>query len=264
MTDIRKTESSNRGMKYFRFGIAGKQPVVIVPGLSFTGVMGSADAIIQEYDVLKNDFDVYVIDARKELSKEHTVRDLTDDYARAIKKIGLERVLLFGASMGGMICQQLMIDYPDLIIGCALGATSCHPGHTVTANWAELAQTGTPEQLVQAFAESVYSPEFAAGNKELISSMAKALTPSDLDRFAILAKAAANFDCSDSLTSVKCPCRVFAGGKDCIFPPEHARLLAEKLDCNLIIYENYGHAFYDECPDFHPQLREFFLTAVNK
>ena len=40
--------------------------------------------------------------------------------------------------------------------------------------------------------------------------------------------------------------------------PDSAPELAEKLDCDLYIYEGYGHGVYDEAPDYADRLKQFF------
>ncbi|WP_250008901.1 alpha/beta fold hydrolase [Actinoplanes sp. M2I2] len=55
----------------------------------------------------------------------YLLSDLAADTAGLIKELGLERAHVVGASMGGMIAQQLTIDHPDLVASlCSIMSTT--------------------------------------------------------------------------------------------------------------------------------------------
>ena len=124
MSEIVKTITTNEfTMDYVSFG-KGERALIIIPGLSVQSVMGSADAIAQAYDLLTEDFTLYVFDRRKDLPSSYSVQDMARDTAAAIKELGLNEVSIFGASQGGMIAMLIAIDNPGLVSKLFLGSTS--------------------------------------------------------------------------------------------------------------------------------------------
>ena len=56
---IERVQTDKFSMKYFHFG-KGKQPLVILPGLSVQSVIPSAAAIEQHYSIFEDEFTVYI------------------------------------------------------------------------------------------------------------------------------------------------------------------------------------------------------------
>ena len=85
-------------------------------------------------------------------------------------------------------------------------------------------------------------------------------TSADLKRFATLARALLGFDASDILPKIKCPILAVGAGLDKIFgadaAPQIARLAG--TSARSYVYQNYGHAVYDEAPDYVDRIYEFF------
>lgn len=71
-------------MDYFRFG-EGKETLVILPGLSVQSVMASADAVVDAYRPLTDDFTIYLFDRRKELPDSYSIYEIAQDTAEAIQ-----------------------------------------------------------------------------------------------------------------------------------------------------------------------------------
>jgi len=63
---IETIQTNAFSMEYFRFG-RGKDPLVILPGLSVQSVMLFADAVAESYRSFTDRYTVYVFDCRKEL-----------------------------------------------------------------------------------------------------------------------------------------------------------------------------------------------------
>ena len=57
--EIKTAKWDGAEMDYFCFG-RGKETLVIVPGLSVQSVMGSADAVAKQYDLLTDDYTIFV------------------------------------------------------------------------------------------------------------------------------------------------------------------------------------------------------------
>ena len=103
---IETVETSSFEMDYFRFG-RGNDTLVILPGLSVQSVMNVADAIATAYRLLADDFTIYIFDRRKSFSAPYTVRMMAHDTCEALRALELDRINLFGTSLGGMTALQI-------------------------------------------------------------------------------------------------------------------------------------------------------------
>ena len=111
-------------MEYFKFG-KGEEPLMILPGLSVQSVMGFASAMEEAYQVLTEDYILYLIDRRKDLPEVYSVHDMAEDTAEALKALGLDEVNLFGASQGGMMAMDMAISHPEMVKALILGSIAC-------------------------------------------------------------------------------------------------------------------------------------------
>lgn len=160
MIKIETLQTNDFSMDYFKFG-TGSKIAAILPGLSIKSVMGSADAIADGYSILKDDFTVFVFDRRKEIPDAYPIRQMADDTAQAMKKLGLKDIYIFGASQGGMIAISIAIENPDLVAKLVLGSTSSHVRENqfeVIKDWISLANRGDREGLYLSFGEKLYPP----------------------------------------------------------------------------------------------------------
>ena len=251
-------------MDYFRFG-HGDQALVILPGLSVESVMKFADTVAQAYASFEDRFTVYVLDRRKELPSVYTVREIAQDTAAAIRVLGLDRICLFGASQGGMIAMSIAIEEPDLVSRLILGSASSRvtdEQYRVIDGWVQLAESGRAEELYQAFGEAIYPPQVFEQAKALLTESAKGVTEEDLSRFVILAEGIRGFDVTDQLDKIACPVLVIGSADDRVLGGEASEEIAEQLkgrpDCELYMYNGYGHAVYDLAPDYKERMMDFF------
>ena len=250
-------------MDYFRFG-HGDQTLVILPGLSVESVMKFADTVAPAYASFEDRFTVYVFDRRKELPPVYTNRDIARDTAAAIRALGLDRVCLFGASQGGMIAMCIAIEQPDLVSRLILGSTSSHvtdEQFRVIDGWIQLAKAGRTEDLYLVFGEAIYPQQVFEQAKVLLTESARGVTEEDLSRFVILAEGIRGFDVTDQLGKISCPVLVIGSLDDHVLGGEASGKIAEQLkgraDCELYMYDGYGHAVYDLAPDYKERMLDF-------
>ena len=253
-------------VRYFRFGHGGRS-MVILPGLSVQSVMGSAEAVARAYAGMAEDFTVTVFDRREELPPVYTVRDMAEDTARAMKALGMERACLFGASQGGMMAVLIAAGHPELVERLALGSAAPKVREDragILAEWVRLAEEGNAEGLYLSFGEAVYPESLFAGAREVLTAMARTVTPEELARFSILARGTEGFDASEQAGGILCPVLVLAASDDRVLGPDagadFARILGDRPDFSLHVYDGYGHAAYDTAPDYKERLYRFFTA----
>ena len=259
-------QAENFAMDYLKFG-NGARNLVIIPGVSVQSVMNYAEAITESYKLLTEDFTVYVLDRRKDMPESYTVYEMARDTAEAIKALKLGRVSIFGASQGGMIAMKIAIDHPELVEGLVLGSTSAQVTEEtyrrVFAGWADLAKAGKPEELYLSFGEATYPAPVFEQSRELMIEAAKTVTPDDLKRFITVTEGMKGFDVTKDLRKIMCPVLVIGSRDDKIFGGEASVQIMESLkdkpDCELFMYDGYGHATYDLAPDYRERMLKFLV-----
>ena len=256
--EILKTDSFS--MKYFKFG-TGEKTAVIIPGLSLKSVTESAASVESAYRAMKNDYTVYVFDRRMDCAEPYTVEDMADDMAAAFDALGIRGAYVFGASQGGMIGLTLAIKCPDLVSKLAVSSTAARmtaDNQGVVLEWVRLAEEGDADGLIDSFINKVYTKGFAEKYGAIIKQMLGDVSDAELNRFIVTAKACKGFDIYDRLADIKCPVLVIGARYDMVLGAESSVELAEKAKAELYIYEDYGHAVYDEAPDHLSRLMSFF------
>lgn len=252
-------------MDYVRFG-QGDRAFVILPGLSVDSVMKYADAVAEVYKPLTDDFTVYLFDRRRELPEAYSVCDMARDTAAALRALGLAQVDLFGASQGGMIAMTIAVEHPELVRRLILGSTSARMDQRhfgTIARWICLAESGDAEALYLAFGEALYPREVFEQSRAVLTAAAKTVTDADLKRFAILAEGLNGFDMTRRLSQIQCPVLVIGSRDDAVLGGEAsegiASAFAGRPDCEIHMYDGYGHAAYDLAPDYKARILRFCL-----
>ena len=249
-------------MDYIVFG-GGEKTYVILPGLSVHSVLGSAEAIAAAYASFTDEYTVYLFDRPADLQEGCSIRDLADATAEAMEALELENADVYGVSQGGMIALYLAIDHPELVHQMILASTLARTNDNfrqVGEKWLQLAQAGEETSLLESFVDAVYSPSTLESYRETLLSANINISEEEYQRFIIQVEACLSFDCYEELSAIQCPVLVLGSEGDKVTTADGARELAEALDCQLYLYDDsYGHAVYDEAPDFLERCLDFLL-----
>ena len=256
-----KTESLGEAeMDYLRFGKETGEKLVILPGLALKSVMGSAEGIQAAYAPLARDYDVYLFDHIREEPEGYTIADMARDTLAAFDGLGLGKVHLMGVSMGGMVSQQIALLAPERVsslILCSTAMNMAHSNRETFADWMALAEQQNTAALMESFGQSVYTPAFFEQYREAIIAAGEGATERDFQNFLISADAIRHFDVSHDIQTIPCPVLVLGAAEDRVLGVQASYDLVEALHCAHFIYEGYGHAVYDEAPDFLDHVAAF-------
>ena len=245
---------------YITFG-KGTKPLIMIQGLNTRGIKGAADSLAYMYRIFAKEYKVYLFDRRENVSEGLTVRELAADIATAMDALGLSNADVFGVSQGGMIAQYLAIDRPDLVRKMVLAVTLSKNNETVETvvnDWIRMTEQGDMKRLVEDMALKLYSEAYVKIYRPFLPLLTLLQKPKDVKRFIILAKACLTCSTYAELEKIQCPVLVLGGGKDQVVTGEASVELAEKLGCKLHIYEELGHAAYEEAANFNQRVYEFF------
>jgi pimeloyl-ACP methyl ester carboxylesterase len=181
---------------------------------------------------------------------------MADDAARVLESLQMEAAHIFGFSMGGMIAQELALNYRQKVKRLILGCTHAGGKHFVPP----------PPEVIQAFSVvtddwseriRVLAPfAFSAGYRErhpqaverFIAKKSRDVQPT----FAYWRQLGAvlRHDAYDRLGEIASPTLVLSGQDDPVLPSENSRILAERIpNAELLLLEGAGHLFFLEQPN---------------
>ena len=251
-------------MEFVRIG-TGPKPLVVIPGLSIKSVMNSAATLDVPFKIFKDRYTLYFFDRKKGASSGYSLPEMADDQVEALNALGIERADVYGVSQGGMIAQYMAIRHPETVNRLVLGSSTskAEPLQIRTiGKWARLARAREKDALVNAFIDDCFTESFAARFRRALLALYKEVSDAELDRFAVFANACDHVDTYGDLGKIRCPVLVLGAGRDRVTTPEASVKIADKLKsegsaCEFFMYENYGHAVFDELGDYKKRIFEF-------
>lgn len=246
-------------MDYACFG-KGERVLVVIPGLSLKRIKGTALLLASMYHCFAEDYRVYVFDRKEEIPEGYTVEDIAEDTVYAMEVLHIKKADILGISQGGMVAQYLALKHPEFVNKLVLAVTLSRENETVKkviAEWVRLAENEDIEALVGDMMYKVYSDAYLKKYGAFVPALAKFVKPKEPARFVRLAKACMTCDTYERLEEITCPVLVIGGRLDQIVTAHASCEIAEKLGCELYIYEELGHSVYEEAEDFQPRIRQF-------
>ena len=184
----------------------------------------------------------------------YTLADMADDAAGVLDALGIASAHICGASMGGMIAQQMALRHPNKVDSLTLIMTSSGarrlPGPSVSVRRAMLARPADPRSADSVVAHNrrlytlIGSPGFRPSDewleRRLRHSFGRAYRPQGTARqlMAIIADG----DRSPRLARIKAPTQVIHGAADPLVPVAAGHDLARKIPgARIDVIDGMGH-----------------------
>ncbi|MBV8775126.1 MAG: alpha/beta hydrolase [Deltaproteobacteria bacterium] len=245
------------------------EPLLMVMGLGGSSA-GWAPELITE---LARSFRTIVYDNRGTGQSDkpdvpYSLEMFAADAMAILDDLKIDRVHLFGVSMGGMIAQEVALRYgarlQTLTLGCTtFGGKNAVPPPPESIKLLTAPRGGlSDEEVIRRGWPLAYTPEYIKNHRaELEASLPRLLvnaTPAFI--FKRHLNATYGLKMYDHLPQIKTPTLVIAGAKDVLFPVRNSEILAERIPgARLHIIQNAGHAFFNEAREEF--LREFVPFA---
>jgi len=238
----------------------GARTLIMIQGLNTRGIKGAALSLAYMYRIFAKEYTVYLFDRREDLPEEVTVRELAADVAAAMDALKLTKADVLGVSQGGMIAQYLAMDRPDLVNKMVLAVTLSRNYSTVEqvlCDWMRMTEQNRMEDLVEDMAVKMYSPAYVRRYRPFMKLLTVLQKPKDVPRFLTLTRACLTCNAYEELDKIQCPVLVIGGGQDQLVTGEASVEIAERLGCQIYMYEDLGHAAYEEAKDFNQKVLSF-------
>jgi pimeloyl-ACP methyl ester carboxylesterase len=171
---------------------------------------------------------------------------MADDTVKLMDVLGIERAHIMGLSMGGMIAQELAINYPQRVMRLVLAATYARQDETSgdTLEHAKFLHLA-PEKKAGALIGMAFNKPFYRFTFGLLARL--------LDRFigasgrvgiAGQSEACRKHDTLERLSSMTAPTLVIVGTRDRIIKPASSEVIARKIpNAKLVKVEGASHYF---------------------
>ncbi len=254
---------NNLEMDYFKYG-NGDKTIVMIPGVSIKSVMESEKIVADAYKIFNDEFTTYVFDRKKNMPKDYSINDMALDMIKVIEELGLNDIYLLGASQGGMIASIIAYQRPDLVKKLSINSITAKVSNKEYLLFDEiikLSKNNKLNEMVNLLFSKVYSNELCDSIKDSLQPFIDSISKEDIERFIIECEALYNFDILDNLKNIKCETLIIAGKNDLIFDYNNSLIINQNIrNSKIYIYDSYGHALYDEAPDFKERVYKFLLS----
>ena len=235
------------------------EPVVLIGGLSSTFETWGrlADLLSERYRVIRPDNRG---SGRTEVAsddRDRSMQAFAGDVLQLLDGLGLDRVHLVGASMGGMIVQQFAVTWPERLLSLTIACSHCGGGAAVAASEDTVrklvaASSGGSSEAVRAGLEVVAHPESFTLRRDALDyyQWTKETWPHPAEEIQRRMAAIAKYDVSEAIRALRVPTLVITGAQDILMPVENSRRIAERIPgSRLALIEGGAHIFFLEQAD---------------
>ncbi|HEV3055713.1 MAG TPA: alpha/beta hydrolase [Solirubrobacteraceae bacterium] len=243
-------------------------PVLLIHGLGLSGGAWwrTVDALAGAMRVIT--FDHRGIGQSESLTYAYTTEAMADDAVSILDDLEIDRVHLYGFSLGGMVAQQIALRNPTRVQSLVLGAT--HPGgrhaafpeSEVVAFFRRRA-TMPSEEAAWASVPYNYGPRSRAEQVDRIAEDIERRLANPFNEQAYRGQllAASLHNCYRRLERIRTPTLVVHGARDRIIPAANAHMIAERVPgAQLKILEDAGHLYPTEEAAVDGAIGEFFAA----
>src|SRR5918998_1747430 len=220
-----------------------RPPLVVLPGLTLDHRPPSwwvMSSYALGFHWLSTARTVYVVQRRRGLPPNTTLRDLADEYAALIRQ-EWGHADVMGLACGGAIAQHLALDHPESVESLILvmsGPKLGPAGRDLGLRWLGLAQTGAwallREELLRAALDGDTSERLARAYR-LLPGEGRPPDPVDAQDFVTVLSSLLNQDTSLRLPGLSPRTLIVGSGQDPFYPEAALRDLAGAIPHSTLI-----------------------------
>jgi 3-oxoadipate enol-lactonase len=223
------------------------EPVLLIHGLGgdTRGWEFQEPELAKHFHLILPDMRAHGQSTVKELGMMIPPAQFAKDIDALLSHLGHERVHVVGISMGGMIAQQFVLDYPHKVNKLVLIDTSPKiTEHTVDEvySWQEAMTEGGLEAYFWTSLRSGYSEEWIQNNPKMVQHFKE--NSQDVNEAGIVAAGLglSTIEFESRLSEINAKTLVIHGADDRIIDIELARIMHNAIpDSELKVFEDCGH-----------------------
>ena len=243
------------------------EPVLAIMGLSF-----SLDMWHRTAPHLARKFRVILFDnrgvGRSDVPRgPYLIRRMASDAARVLDAAGVQSAHVMGASMGGMIAQELALRSPERVRSLLLGCTWCGGLKAARPDLRFLRemhdyQAMSPEQKMRSLIPLLYTSKTSPERIDEDIAMRMRHVPTARGYYSQLAGTLL-WNSWARLPRITQPVKIVHGELDRLIPVENAAILASRLrDSRTFIIPEAGHVFTTDATEISNREARVFVEEM--
>ena len=196
-----------------------------------------------------------------------TMAALAASLGSFIKALGLDRPILVGHSLGGMIVQRLIAEAPHIARAVVLAQTTPVFGSRDPA-WAEafitskLGPLDAGQSMHQIAEQAIRTSAAPTADPARLATARSALAATPASTYRDMVLVMPGFDMRDALPNIVVPTLVLAGSLDELAPPAGCQRMAARIPGSRYTeIDGVGHLAHAEQPDALNAALDAFLSA---
>lgn len=212
---------------------------------------GVIDGIGPGYRFLRYDLRGHGLSAK--VPGPYKLTDFVDDLRALLDHLRIDRTILAGFSLGGLIAQAFALGHPERIQGLVLVSTIAGRTAAERERVLQRARTLSDKGAVSHLAEAVdrwFTADFIFRHPEVLEERRRRSLGNDPECYAAAYRVLAETDLAECLSDISTPTLVMTGENDIGSTPRMAQLIAERVpDARLQVFPHLKHSVLLEAPD---------------
>jgi 3-oxoadipate enol-lactonase len=263
--------ANHNGVKIYWEEHGDGDPLLLVMGLSFTLEMWFrvVPHLVDRYRVIL--FDNRGVGRSDAPPGPYSIGVMAEDAMAVLRAADVQQpAVLVGASMGGMIAQEMALRYPEQFRALVLGCTACGPFYR--ASWPNFRRSPgfwrwmrlKGEERERALVQILYSDTTPM---ERIVEDIRIRLPWQPTLRSVFNQLTGILRWSSyrRLPNLKLPTLVVHGDQDHILPPRNGRTIASRIPhAEFVLLPNTGHMITTDQPEHAIEILERFLAEVKQ
>ena len=248
----------------------GEPPLLMIMGYSGTMDVWDPDAL----EALSEKYEVIIFDNRgmgetTAGTREFTIKQFAEDTAAFMDALGIEKANVLGWSMGTLIAQELVLDYPQKVDKLILyaadpgGEQAIQPSEEVIQKMTD--QSGTAEERQKRLWETMVPAEWLKTHQEYLKEILFTGTMEKVSPEAVGKQAEAIMTWPgsyDRLPQIKSETLLVTGTEDVNAPTENSYIMVQQIPGSwLVNFKGGGHALMFQYPEDFANIILDFLAA---
>lgn len=196
----------------------------------------------------------------------YTPQLFAQDLAGLLRALGISKTHVAGISMGGVIAQRFILDYPEAVSSLTLISTSSEVSEAAQKAWEKTADTIEQRGFSSKteFAQRIFAPSFVKNFPHEVQTMAGRTATNDPRAYAAAARAIGSFNWTAELGRIQVPTLILQGREDMLTPPGGSIKLSRGIPrSRLLMIPDCGHVVPLEKPQLFQQTLLAFLAGVD-
>lgn len=249
------------------YTVEGNGPALVL----IHGVGGRAQAWARVVDFLKPNFTCFAYDLRGHGASPKsalpiTLDDLVADVEALREEIGIEKINVFGNSLGGMVAPAYARAYPNRTASVGLISTAAFRTPEDSARVravADAIRKEGVEKLVDGFVSRWFTEDFLKDSPEIVQARKQQVLGTDPAVFADVFRLYAETEMSPWIHEVSVPGLVLTGENDVNCSPRLNKEIAAALrGSKLVVVDHAKHGLVIESPRRVADEITSFLTSL--